>query len=261
MFEATRRHRSAAQLPVVCGIALLCLGLSACGVEPEKTAAYAGGANAARSAGLSPATPRVAVDEIVLAEWPAQGPGAEPPAAPAPPAPGPPAAPVDEVPEAPAGEALEAPVGDPPAMIPSPPIPLPHYDVIAERANDRPDDMKTFYIVMDAVDPATDGFKDAVKHILRVVSSVNRGEDFSALVWDDILAAQTEAAYRSAPDMFTDVQLDAKSARNERHLIARYEGGVDSVGQPPAYVTSWFPHAGLFSPEIGMWVSSEVWRP
>ena len=60
--------------------------------------------------------------------------------------------------------------------------------------------------------------------------------------------------------MFTEVQLEAKNAR-ERHLIASYQGRRRDGGPTAAYVTSWFPNAGLFSPEVGTWVSSEVWRP
>lgn len=257
MVDTIRRtHGVGTVLGLCSGIALLSLSLTACG--PDKTAAYAGGAISAGKAGTAASTAHIAPDQIVLAEWPGAGIG-DPPQAPA-------EAPLEapaEIPrpEAPADAPPEAPVDEPPAMIPAPPMPLPHYDVIAERIGDRRDDMKTYFIVMDGVDPANDGFKNNVKQILRVVASVNRGTDFSAMVWDDLLAAQTEAAYRSAPDMFTEVQLEAKNARNERHLIASYQGGIETVGQPPAYVTSWFPHAGLLSPEVGMWVSSEVWRP
>ena len=228
--EATRGStRIRGPLLVYSGTALLCLSLSACGVGPDTPAADAGGARG----GI--VTARVAVTDVAPAERPVLVSIEDPP--------------------------VEAPLEGAPEMIPADPIPLPHYDVIAERSGDRRDDMKTYFIVMDGVDPATDGFKAAVKQILRVVARVNRGTEFSALVWDDLLAAQTEAAYRSAPDMFTEVQLEAKNARNERHLIASYQGGVETVGQPPAYVTSWFPNAGLFSPEVGTWVSSEVWRP
>jgi len=237
--EATRGStRIRGPLLVYSGTALLCLSLSACNVGPDTPAADAGGARG----GI--VTARVAVTDVAPAERPVLVSIEDPPVE----------APLEDAP-------VEAPLEGAPEMIPADPIPLPHYDVIAERSGDRRDDMKTYFIVMDGVDPATDGFKAAVKQILRVVARVNRGTEFSALVWDDLLAAQTEAAYRSAPDMFTEVQLEAKNARNERHLIASYQGGVETVGQPPAYVTSWFPNAGLFSPEVGMWVSSEVWRP
>lgn len=139
--------------------------------------------------------------------------------------------------------------------------PVPRYDVVAKRSNDRSDRGSTYYVVIDPIDPGIDAFKAAVKQVLRVIASVNPGPNFSAYIWDEILAAQTEVAYQSMPDRFSDEQFSAKETRNEFDLIARYEGGLVFADEPPAYVVSWFPHAGAQSPEVGRWVSAEPWRP
>ncbi len=144
---------------------------------------------------------------------------------------------------------------------PDPAFPVPRYDVIAQRTTDRPDDMTTYYVVLDAVDPAIGAFKDAVKQIVRVLASVNRGSDFSAHFWDKLAPAQTEVSHRSNPDLFSQEQYEAKEAANARHFIASYVGGLESPGQPPAYLLFWFPTAGASHPEVGYLMSAEVWQP
>lgn len=149
----------------------------------------------------------------------------------------------------------EAPVG-----------PVPRFDVVAQRANDRPDEMTTYYVVIDPVDPTYDGFKGAVKHVLIALRDNNGGPVFSARIWDHLPAAQTEVSYRSNPDLFSDDMLAAKESFNGRHLIANYVGGLASVDEPPAYVVFWYPEAGVEnqspeSPPPNQWMSAELWKP
>lgn len=179
--------------------------------------------------------------------------------------------------------------------------PVPPYEVIAQRTSDRPDRATTYYVVLGSVDPAilgvtpadpaaegpepiqllgeggapaelvadvmvpvdpaTAAFKPSVKQVLRSLASINGGPDFTAHIWDEVTAAQTEVSYKSAPDLFTNGQYAAKEAANSRHLVASYQGGVEPEGQPPAYVLFWYPDAGVDgSADVGL-ISSEVWRP
>ena len=189
----------------------------------------------------------------------------------------------------------------PEAVVPvQPPVepigPVPPYTVISQRTSDRLDKATTYYVVLGAVDagaapgapgvegsepvqllaegtapaelvvdvqidPATAGFKPAVKQVLRSLGSINGGPEFTAHVWDEVTAAQTEVSYKSAPDLFTDGQYAAKEAANARHLLASYQGGVEPEGQSPAYVLFWFPDASSGDTVGHSLVSSEVWRP
>ena len=179
--------------------------------------------------------------------------------------------------------------------------PVPPYTVIAQRTSDRSDKATTYYVVLGSVDPAvvgvapaasvvegsesaqllseagapaelvadvmmpvdpaTAGFKPAVKQVLRSLASVNGRPEFTAHIWDEVTAAQTEVSYKSAPDLFTNEQYAAKEAANARHLVASYQGGVGQAGQPSAYVLFWFPDGGVEMPVGGSLMSSEVWRP
>lgn len=181
--------------------------------------------------------------------------------------------------------------------------PVPPYEVIAQRTSDRSDKATTYYVVLGSVDrsvvgvgpaapgaegpepvqllgeggatselvadvmvpidPAAPGFKPTVKQVLRSLASVNGGPDFTAHIWDEVTAAQTEVSYKSAPDLFSDDQYAAKEAANARHLVASYQGGVAPEGQPPAYVLFWFPDgsAGADNLVAGSPMSSEVWLP
>lgn len=174
--------------------------------------------------------------------------------------------------------------------------PVPPYQVIAQRTSDRWDNATTYYIVLGPVeqppapiapagpapegsasgepagtalplpaanpaDIATGGFKLAVKQILRSLAVLNGGTKFSAHIWDEDTAAQTEVSYRAAPIMFSDRQYAAKQMANARHRIASYQGGIASPGQPDADVIFWFPEADVSDPVFGGLTSSEVWRP
>lgn len=179
--------------------------------------------------------------------------------------------------------------------------PVPLYTVIAQRTSDRPDKATTYYVVLGAVDaavagvapaapavegpepvqllseagapaelvadvivpvdPATGAFKPAVKQVLRSLASINGGPEFTAHIWDEVTAAQTEVSFRSAPDLFTNEQYAAKEGANSRHLVASYQGGVEPEGQPAAYVLFWFPDAGVDDPVGRALMSSEVWQP
>lgn len=179
--------------------------------------------------------------------------------------------------------------------------PVPPYTVIAQRTSDRSDKATTYYVVLGAVDPAiagvapgdppveglepvqllveeappaelvadvvvpvdpaAAGFKPAVKQVLRSLASINGGPKFSAHVWDEVTAAQTEVSYKSAPSLFTNEQYAAKELANSSHLIASYQGAVETPGQSPAYVLFWFPDAGMDKPVGVSLMSSEVWRP
>ena len=179
--------------------------------------------------------------------------------------------------------------------------PVPPYEVIAQRTSDRPDRATTYYVVLGSVDPAilgtapadvasegpepvqllgeggapaelvadvmvpvdpaTAAFKPSVKQVLRSLASINGGPDFTAHIWDEVTAAQTEVSYKSAPELFSKTQFFAKEAANSRHLVASYQGGMEPEGQPPAYVLFWFPDAGVDNPSVGGLMSSEVRRP
>lgn len=179
--------------------------------------------------------------------------------------------------------------------------PVPPYVVIAQRTSDRPDRATTYYVVLGSVDPAilgtvpadvasegpepvqllgengapaelvaevmvpvdpaSPGFKLSVKQVLRSLASINGGPDFTAHIWDEVTAAQTEVSYKSAPDLFSNEQYAAKEAANAGHLVASYQGGVEPEGQPPAYVLFWFPDGGAGNSVGGSLISSEVWRP
>jgi hypothetical protein len=195
---------------------------------------------------------------------------------------------------------VAAPEAAVPVQPPMEPIgPVPPYTVIAQRTSDRSDKATTYYVVLGSADvgvvsaapgvegsepvqllseaggapaelvadvivpadPGAAGFKPAVKQVLRSVASINGGPDFSAHIWDETTAAQTEVSYKSAPDLFTNEQYAAKEAANARHLVASYQGGVGQAGQPSAYVLFWFPDGGVEMPVGGSLMSSEVWRP
>lgn len=115
--------------------------------------------------------------------------------------------------------------------------------------------------VVGSFDPTAAGFKPAVKQVLKSLALMNGGPDFSAHIWDEATAAQTEVSYKSAPEHFSDHQYAAKEAGNARHLVASYYGGTEPVGQPQAYVLSWFPDAEQSLPLVGPLMSSEVWTP
>lgn len=178
---------------------------------------------------------------------------------------------------------------------------VPPYEVIAQRTSDRSDKATTYYVVLgpvdpallgdapadpgvegpepvqlldDAgahvepvadvvvpVDPASPGFKPSVKQVLRSLASINGGPDFTAHLWDEVTAAQTEVSYKSAPGLFSDSQYAGKEAANASHLVASYQGGVGQPGQAPAYVLFWYPDAGEGDALGGSLMNSEVWRP
>lgn len=165
--------------------------------------------------------------------------------------------------------------------------PVPPYQVIAQRTTDRWDSATTYYVVVgtldlsapaaptsqatesgappvpgsDPVDSASVGYKPAVKQVLRALARANGGAEFSAHIWDEGVAAQTEVSYRATPNLFSDEQYAAKQLANARHRIASYQGGVESPGQPAAYVLFWFPDASVDSPREGGLISSEMWQP
>lgn len=179
--------------------------------------------------------------------------------------------------------------------------PVPAYEVIAQRTSDRSDKATTYYVVLGTVDPAalgdagvdsdgegtnavqalteegsstefvadlivpvdpsTAAFKPAVRQVLRSLAEVNGGPDFTAHVWDEVTAAQTEVSFKSAPDLFSETQYAAKEAANAGHLVASYQGGVAQSGLSAAYVLFWFPDAGVTGTEGQGLMSSEVWRP
>lgn len=145
---------------------------------------------------------------------------------------------------------------------PQPPSgPVPPFQVIAQRMNDRPDDAISYYVVIDPVDVSFDGFKSAVKQVLQALAHSNGGPVFTAQIWDHLPAAQTEVSHRSNPDLFSQDLFEAKESLNNRHFIAQYVGGLASVAEPPAYVLMWFPVTGPADPTVAQWVSAEVWRP
>jgi len=142
--------------------------------------------------------------------------------------------------------------------------PLPGFEVVAQRNNDRPDAAATYYVVIDPVDPSYDVYKSTVKHVLIALRDNNGGPVFSARIWDHLPAAQTEVSYRSNPDLFSDGMLDARDSLNSRHLIANYAGGLATIGEPPAFVLFWHPEAETGETEE-QWparpISAEVWKP
>lgn len=196
---------------------------------------------------------------------------------------------------------VSAPEGAVPVQPPAEPIgPVPPYEVVAQRTTDRPDRATTYYVVLGSIDPAllgetadpaapeaepvqllgdgeapaelvadvlvpvdpdAPGFKLSVKQVLRSLGAINGGPDFTAHVWDEVTAAQTEVSYKSAPDLFSDTQYAAKEVANSSHLVASYQGGVGQPGQSPAYVLFWFPDAGAGELAGQSLMSSEVWRP
>lgn len=165
--------------------------------------------------------------------------------------------------------------------------PVPPYQVIAQRTADRWDNAMTYYVVVETLDlsapaaptgqateadgpalPASEpfdsaagGYKPAIKQVLRALATAHGGAEFSAHIWDEGVAAQTEVSYRATPSLFSDEQYAAKHLANSRHRIASYQGGIESPGQPAAYVLFWFPDASVDSPREGGLISSEMWRP
>lgn len=144
---------------------------------------------------------------------------------------------------------------------PAPAGPVPRFEVVAQRTNDRPDDMTTYYIVIDPVDPSYDGFKLTVKNVLIALRDNNGGPVFSARIWDHPSATQTEVSFRSNPDLFSEDMMSAKESFNGRHLVANYVGGMASVDEPPAYVLFWYPEMGTESGPSNQWMSAELWKP
>lgn len=165
--------------------------------------------------------------------------------------------------------------------------PVPPYQVIAQRTTDRWDSATTYYVVVGNVDLSTRaaptvqaaaaggpampasgpveaaaiGFKPAVKQVLRALAEANGGAEFSAHIWDENVAAQTDVSYRATPNLFSDRQYAAKQLANAHHRIASYQGGIESPGQASAYVLFWFPDASVDSPVVGNLISSEMWLP
>lgn len=286
--------------PRIAAIALLPAILAGCaGVNPadKQSSAYFEGAIKAN--GLTRDAPAVVAPVVPAAPIVATAPPEAPivatvpvgitdvaPLAPPPPAPMPlappgepalPAAPPGPVPgdvaPPPAG-APELGVAPPPAagdvdavpegvVTPAPPPPNlpPRYEVVAQRTNDRPDKLVTYYVVIDPVDPHVDAFKMAVKQVVAMLAANNGGPMFSVYIWDQLSAAQTEVSYLSNPDLFSQEVLDAREVFNSQHLVATYAGGLSSASQPPSYLLFWYPDSRAENPPFGQWVSAEVWKP
>lgn len=139
--------------------------------------------------------------------------------------------------------------------------PVPKFQVVARRINDRADKFVTYYAVIEPVNPGAEAFKTAVKQVLLALAADNGGPAFSASIWDHLPAAQTEVSYRSNPDLFSTQMLKAREAFNSRHLVANYVGGLSTSDEPPSYVLFWFPDAGEETPQVDQWVSAEMWKP
>lgn len=139
--------------------------------------------------------------------------------------------------------------------------PVPKFDVVARRSNDRPDKLVTYYAVIEPVNPGAEAFKLAVKQVLLALAADNGGPVFSASIWDQLPAAQTEVSFRSNPDLFSTQMLKARETFNSSHLIANYVGGVAAGDEPPTFLLFWFPDAGEESPQLDQWVSAEIWKP
>lgn len=147
------------------------------------------------------------------------------------------------------------------AVSPVPIGPTPKFEVIAQRTNDRPDDLVTYYVVIDPVVPGNDAFKLAVKQVLGVLTVDNGGPAFSARIFDHGSAAQTEVGYRTNPGLFSDELFRARAVYNGQHLVADYVGGLSAPGEPPSYMLFWFPQSGIDSAGVGEWIGAEVWKP
>lgn len=279
--------------------ALFVLALAGCSSPPPvETAVFAGPLKTHKAASELSGTPVLGgpppAAPGALAAPPLAPPAVDPPpgevpsAAELPPGEMPPAAPpVGELPvgELPAGEPIPAasplgevapdapPIGEPPlgndavdVALPLPPPPAPpagppRYSVIAQRANDRPDKMVTYYVEIDPIDPNVDAFKPTVKEILATLAANNGGPMFSAQIWDNLPAAQTEVSFVNNPDIFSEQLLEARKNYNDQHLIASYVGGLSSPGGALTYDLLWFPMTDPQTPAVGQWVSAEVWKP
>ncbi len=139
--------------------------------------------------------------------------------------------------------------------------PVPRFEVVAQRTNDRPDEVTTYYVAIDPVDPSYDGFKLAVRNVLIALRRNNGGPVFSARIWDHLPAVQTEVSFRSNPDLFSEDMMAAKKSFNAKHLVANYVGGLASVDEPPAYVLFWYPEVGTAAQPSNQWMSAELWKP
>ena len=139
--------------------------------------------------------------------------------------------------------------------------PVPRFEVVAQRTNDRPDEATTYYVVIDPIDASNDGFKIAVKNVLFALRDNNGGPVFSARIFDNLPAVQTEVSFRSNPDLFSEDMMSAKGSFNGRHLVANYVGGLASVDEPPAYVLFWYPELAQESAPSNQWMSAEPWKP
>lgn len=107
--------------------------------------------------------------------------------------------------------------------------------------------------------PAVDGEENTasrVKAVLETMALKNHGPDFTAMVYDDLTAAESEA-YQGGAQSKSEMQ------RRARHLIATYSGRVDPFdGQPSsadnAYTISWFSGAFPDTPKVGK--VGEKWK-
>lgn len=148
-----------------------------------------------------------------------------------------------------------------PSAAVGPEVTVPRYSVVAQRTADRPDRLSTFYVVVDPVDTRSDSFKSAIRAILQRLAVENDGPNFSASVFDNLAAAQTEVSYLSNPYVFSDAVLAARDSFNNDHLVASYVGGI-GTDAPASGILLWFPEAEATAPAtVRQWVSAEVWSP
>jgi hypothetical protein len=137
----------------------------------------------------------------------------------------------------------------------------PNFDVVARQIDHRTDRTATYYAVVDPIDPRTDAFKLTVKRVLNALVATNGGPKFSATIWDNRSAADTEVTFHNNPELFTDEMVRARQALNGQHLVANYAGGLPTVDETTSYTVLWFPEADVQNPIVGQWISAEPWNP
>jgi len=127
-------------------------------------------------------------------------------------------------------------------------------------------------VVIDPIDPTTDGFKQTVKQVVGELAKDNGGPNFLAGIWDDPDAAQVAIDYINNPNKIPFEDQKAQNPGYEQHNIAIYQGGLQCPSQgaaacipsssADAFTLAWFPNAAATAPDAGQWSGSgETWKP
>lgn len=130
----------------------------------------------------------------------------------------------------------------------------PNFSIVGRATRD--DGKPVFYVLVDPVNDADDGYRRDVKRVLEALATTADGPDFSASVFDDRTLAADEYAHRADPPVEAS---PAVRDRRAQHLVATYAGGLTANLYP--YELDWYPAALSTTPRVGPRIGAEQWEP